>query len=270
MAIAQGWRKYRSFGTVRLATLKEYATDFFGGLVLLPVEAAIVVLVWRTIYRYVGPLGDYSLDEMIAYQLLVHNLMRGMGSIGTVNYRVWQDIRQGKLDVYLARPLDYQLSKLCGELGEVSLRAVLRIAMFLLACLVLRLPIQADPLLWVAFTLSFGGGFVVKFLEQYMIASLAFWTEAIFGVRDVVVAVSQLLAGSLIPVSIMPGIVRAIASALPFQFILFVPAAIYLGHYSHLGALGMLALQAAWIGALFLGSRLLWRRGLARYEAWGG
>jgi ABC-type uncharacterized transport system permease subunit len=29
-------------------------------------------------------------------------------------------------------------------------------------------------------------------------------------------------------------------------------------------------LQAAWIGVLLTGSRLLWRRGLARYEAWGG
>ena len=270
MAIAQGWRKYGSFGRVRLATLKEYATNFFGGLILLPVEAAIVVLIWRTIYRYVGPLGSYSLVEMIAYQLLVHNLMRGTYPVRTINYRVWQDIRQGKLDVYLARPIDYQISKLCGELGEVSLRVVLRMGMFLLACLVLRLPVQADPLLWAAFALSLAGGFVIKFLEQYMIASLAFWTEAIFGVRDVVVAVSQLLDGTLIPVSVMPGVVRAIASALPFQFILFVPAAIYLGRYSRLQALGMLGLQAAWIGALFLGSRLLWRRGLARYEAWGG
>jgi ABC-2 type transport system permease protein len=150
------------------------------------------------------------------------------------------------------------------------MRVVLRLVMFLLACLFLRLPLQADPLLWAAFFLSLAGGFVVKFLEQYMIASLAFWTEAIFGVRDVVVAVSQLLDGTLIPVSIMPGIVRAIASALPFQFILFVPAAIYLGQYTRLQALGMLALEAAWIGALLIGSRLLWRRGLARYEAWGG
>jgi len=270
MAIVQRWRKYRSFGTVRLATLREYATNFFAGLALLPVEAAIVILVWRTIYRYVGPLGSYSLEAMIAYQLLVHNLMRGTGSVGTINYRVWQDIRQSKLDMYLARPLDYQIVKLCGELGEVSLRVVLRIAMFLLACLVLRLPVQADPLLWAAFFLSFAGGVVVKFLEQYLIASLAFWTETIFGVRDVVVAISQLLAGSLIPVSVMPGIVRAIASALPFQFILFVPAAIYLGQYSRLQALGMLALQAVWIGVLLIGSRFLWRRGLARYEAWGG
>jgi ABC-type uncharacterized transport system permease subunit len=32
----------------------------------------------------------------------------------------------------------------------------------------------------------------------------------------------------------------------------------------------MLALQTAWIIVLLIGSRLLWRRGLARYEAWGG
>jgi ABC-2 type transport system permease protein len=270
MAAARSWKKYYSFGTVRVATLKEYALDFFGGLVLLPVEVAIVVLVWRVIYDYVGPLGSFDLDTMIAYQLLVHNLMRGTWSVATINYRVWQDIRQGKLDVYLARPLDYQLSKLSGELGEVAVRAFLRLAMFLLACLVLRLPLLADPFLWVLFLLSFLGGFVIKFLEQFLIATAAFWTEAIFGLRDVVIAVSQVFAGTLIPVSVMPAFFRAIAAVLPFQFILFVPAAIYLGQYSHLEALGMLGLQAAWLVALFACSRLLWRRGLARYEAQGG
>lgn len=270
MAIPRGWTKYRSFGAVRLATLREYATDFVGGLLLLPVEMAIVILVWRAIYSCVGPLGSFSLDEMIAYQLLVHNLMRGTWSVATINYRVWQEIRKGKLDIYLARPLDYPLSKLCGELGEIGVRVVLRIGMFLLACLVLRLPILTDPLLWGLFLFSFFGGFVIKFLEQFMIASLAFWMEAIFGVRDIVVAISQLFAGTLIPVSVMPGLVRTIAAVLPFQFILFVPAAIYLGKYSHIEALKMLGLQAVWIGLLFASSRLLWQRGIARYEAQGG
>lgn len=270
MATTYSWSKYISFGTVRIKTIREYAADFLSGLVLLPVEVAIVVLIWRTIYRYVEPIGGFDLDTMVAYQLLVHNLMRGTWSVATVNYRVWQDVRQGKLDVYLARPLDYQLSKLAGELGEIALRSLSRLIMFLLACLALRLPILSDPLLWLLFLPSAAGGVVIKFLEQFMIATMAFWMEAIFGVRDLVVGISGLLAGGLIPISAMPLVFRLAAMALPFQFIFFVPAAIYLGRYSYLQALGMIVAQALWIVAMFLCSRRLWRRGLARYEAWGG
>jgi ABC-2 type transport system permease protein len=111
---------------------------------------------------------------------------------------------------------------------------------------------------------------VIKFLEQFMIASLAFWTETIFGVRDLVVSISGLFSGRLIPVSVMPAFARAIGSALPFQFILSVPGAIYLGQYSRAVAWRMLGWQMVWIAAMVIVSRLLWRRGLARYEAQGG
>jgi ABC-2 type transport system permease protein len=250
--------------------LKEYAINFFGRLLLLPIEVAIVVLLWRVIYAFTGPLGQFSLKDMIAYQLLVHAVSRGTWPVGTINYRVWQDIRQGKLDIYLARPIDYQLSRMAGELGEASYRSAMHLLAFVATCAILRLPILSDPLLWGAFLLSVAGGFVLRFLIQFLIATMAFWTEAIFGVRDIVVEIEALLSGRYVPVSIMPGLMRSIASVLPFQFTLFLPISIYLGHYSRAGALGMLGWQAFWVGALFVLSRLLWRRGLVRYEAQGG
>jgi len=268
--IARRTKKYVSQGLVRLSTLKEYAANFFGRLLLLPVEVAIVALVWQVIYAFTGPLGRFPLEDMIAYQLLVYAVSRGTWPVGTINYRVWQDIRQGKLDIYLARPIDYQLSRMAGELGEASFRSVLHLLTFVVTCAVLGLPILADPLLWSAFLLSVAGGFVLRFLIQFMIATMAFWTEAIFGVRDIVVEIESLLSGRYIPVSLMPGLVRSIASALPFQFTLFLPISIYLGHYTRLETLWMLGWQAFWVAGLLFLSRLLWRRGLARYEAQGG
>ncbi|MBN1583568.1 MAG: ABC-2 family transporter protein [Anaerolineae bacterium] len=263
-------KKYYAFGLVHLATLKEYTLDFFGGLAMLPIETVVIVLVWHVIYSYVGTLGNFDLDEMVAYQLLVHNIARATWSAGTINYRVWQDIYKGRLDVFLARPLDYQLSILCAEFGEIGVHTLLRIAMFVVACLVLRLPVQADPMLWGLFLVSAAGGIVIKFLEQFMIASLAFWTETIFGVRDLVVAISGLFSGRLIPVSLMPAFARTIGAALPFQFILSVPGAIYLEQYSRTAAWCMLGWEMLWIVAMVIVSRLLWQRGLVRYEAQGG
>jgi ABC-2 type transport system permease protein len=268
--MARRAQKYVSYALVRLATLKEYVSDFVGGILLLPVEVAIVVLVWRVIYACTGPLGQFSLEDMIAYQLLVYALSRGTWPVGTINYRVWQDIRQGKLDICLARPIDYQLSRLASELGEAGYRSAMHLLAYVATCAVLRLPVLSDPLLWGAFLLSIAGGFVLRFLIQFAIACMAFWTEAIFGVRDIVVEIESLLSGRYVPVSIMPGLVRSIASVLPFQFTLFLPISIYLGHYMPLEALEVLGWQALWVAVLLLATRLLWQRGLARYEAQGG
>ena len=108
-------KKYYAFGYAHVATLREYRADFLGALLKLPVEAVIVVLLWRTVYTFTGPLGAFSLQEMIAYQLLVSALVRGTWTVGTVNYRVWQDIRRGRLDVFLARPADYPLAMLAAR-----------------------------------------------------------------------------------------------------------------------------------------------------------
>ena len=263
-------RKYHSFYARRLAALREYTLDFLGGLWLLPVEVLLVVLIWRAIYAYTGPLGDFQLDQMIAYQLLVYSLLRGMGSVGTFNYRMWQDIRRGKLDIYLARPVDYHLASLCAEFGEVSIRLVAQLLAFLLTSVVLGLPILADPLLWVLFLAAALGGFVISFSIQFLIAAAAFWTEAIFGVRDLVLMISQLLSGALIPISLYPGLAARLASLLPFQYILYVPSTLYLARFTPAEAAQALGLQALWIVVLVLACRLVWRRGLARYEAYGG
>ena len=145
-------------------------------------------------------------------------------------------------------------------MGSIAIWLVLRLVIFEIASVVLHLPILADPLLWVVFALSVAEAFLLNFYIQFMIASLAFWAEAIFGVRDIVLGVESLLAGQMIPLSLFPASVRVLAARMLFQFTLFVPAAVYLQHYSRPEALRQLGIETLWVAALFILSRLLGAR----------
>jgi ABC-2 type transport system permease protein len=118
--------------------------------------------------------------------------------------------------------------------------------------------------------LAAAGGVVVLFLIQFMIATMGFWLEAIFGFRDIIVTIDSLFAGRMIPLSALPGLIATISQWLPFQFTLYVPVAIYMGKFSSAGLFGALGLEALWIAVLFGASRLLWRRGLVKYASQGG
>ncbi|NIO75614.1 MAG: hypothetical protein GTN69_06980 [Armatimonadetes bacterium] len=263
-------RKYVAYARVQFIALKEYAFNFLGGLLMVPIDMGMTVLIWGAIYSFIGQVGSFSLADMLAYQLLVRALIVAFLSVGTVNYQVWDDIHQGNLSLFLSRPINYQAAKLASEVGKSVVPLVSRMALFLVACVILKLYIPAQAGIWLFFLLSVALGFVIMFLVQFIIGAMTFWVERIFGVRDLVSTVNQLLSGQLIPVSVLPAFIQSLSSVLPFQFTLFVPISIYLGKVSGNGPLHLLAIQTAWLIGLLLLSALIWRQGVKRYEAQGG
>src|SRR5262249_8224342 len=65
------------------------------------------ILLWEAIYAGAGErqLAGFSLDEMIAYLLLVH-IGRMFSSMPGLAYGIARDIRDGSLKKYLLQPLD--------------------------------------------------------------------------------------------------------------------------------------------------------------------
>jgi hypothetical protein len=74
-----------------------------------------------------------------------------------------------------------------------------------------------------------------------------------------------------VPLSLLPPWVQAIARWLPFRSMLGDPVAIWIGRVpSETEALRLVAQQWAWAAAMLLLASWLWRRGVRRYEAFGG
>jgi ABC-2 type transport system permease protein len=235
-----------------------------------PLQVAMIYLLWRIVYRSAGEVGGLRFKEMILYYLVVHFLGRAMLPIQTVNYEVWSEINKGALDIYLSRPLGFGPFVFFRSLGAPTVEICLGVPFFLLFSWILGLPVQADPLVLSAFFLSGLLGACVLFLVQFLIGTLTFWMERIFGIRDLVVSVFMLFSGQLIPVSALPAPVARLSGGLPFESIFFVPAMIYRRPAFDLDAAALLAQQAVWIAVLWALAAALWRRGVERYASQGG
>lgn len=128
----------------------------------------------------------------------------------------------------------------------------------------------ASPAAAALYVLSFGLGYGIMVLIGLMIGLASFWTIEIYGFAMIYRLVSAFFGGALIPLWFFPPQLSAVADWLPFQSMVFVPIAIYLGQLTGSEAARALGLQLLWILALYLAVRAVWRHAMRRVVVQGG
>lgn len=171
------------------------------------------------------------------------------------------DVRSGQIAVALLRPVDPFVVLLAQRLG-ISLFYVfgrmLPILGLALAAGLLPLPSPTAALL---FPVSLLLGAVVAIEIWVLLECSAFWLQTDMGVRQLVLGVSTLASGLLLPLSWYPDALQRLFWALPFSSTLAIPTELWLGMRGPealLQQLGWVVLLAvAGRGALALGLRRL-------------
>jgi ABC-2 type transport system permease protein len=254
-----GIQGYLAIVRTRVKSLSHFRANVLAWVLYSPIQLAVVYLLWRIIYRGTEQVGTFAFSDMILYYLVVHFLRR-----------VIEPVHKGNLDVYLVRPLRFGPFVFFRSLGTPLLEIAIGIPFFLLFSWALSLPVQRDPLVLAAFVASVIAGYVILFLVQFMIGTLTFWMERIFGIRDMIFSVFMLFSGQLIPVSVLPDWVVSVSRYLPFEGIYFIPSMIYTQAGSGVDLAGHLLRQVAWIAGLGTAAAAVWSRGVARYASQGG
>jgi ABC-2 type transport system permease protein len=124
-----------------------------------------------------------------------------------------------------------------------------------------------------AFIISLLLGFVIGFLFEALIGLISFWTLEAGSLSFIVITLNYVLSGHMFPLDMIPeGWFRTLILRLPFQYLAYFPAKVYLRGES------MTSLEL-WsdVGVAFVYAVLLYlavvtahRRGLRRYGAYGG
>jgi ABC-2 type transport system permease protein len=270
IVIARTLTAYGSVARSQIRTITHFRPNLIAWIVYSPLQLGTLYLLWSIVYARTPSLGGLSFTAMMQYYVVVHFLRKVIEPVQTVNYEVWSEINQGKLDIYLARPINFGLFTFARSLGVPFMELCIGIPLLLAFSLLMRLPLQSDPGVLAAFVLSVAGGYGILFLIQFAIGTLTFWMERIFGIRDVIFSIFMLFSGQLLPISLLPAWVQQASHLLPFQSIFYVPARIYASTHVNAEVASLLAQQAGWLIALSLGASLLWARGIHRYASQGG
>lgn len=266
----------RKYVKIFRASLKErmaYRSDFLLGTVLRFLPMVTTILLWKAIYEGSGKptQAGFTYREMIAY-LLLTNISRMFSSMPGLAGGIAKDIREGTLKRYLIQPLDmigYLLSYRAAHKAAYIVTSFLPYALLFFLC---RDYFDGfpDALTMVAYVVSLILGFLVGFFFETSVGMVGFWFLEVTSLLYIVMTLNFFISGHMLPLDLLPQPWAGILKALPFQYMAYFPAVVFLGKVKGMALVGYLLAELAWTVAFMLLARGLYRLGLRRYSAYGG
>ncbi|MDD3411282.1 MAG: ABC-2 family transporter protein [Eubacteriales bacterium] len=247
-------------------SMAQYRADFwigFAGVVLL--NAANLVQLGVVSWRF------QSVDGWSAAELMV---LYGMCMVSWSLYSIFfknlnnleSEILSGAFDRYLLRPVSPFLQLVGGDVRYTGLcDTLLGLALVICGCAGEGARWGVGQCLWFVLLVLCGGAIMVCI--QTMISCAAFWIAKSSALRSITTHVYMLV--QRYPISIFGAPLRVLVTAiLPVAFLNYYPASFLLGKATEPPWLAAASPLVAVVFALL--ARLMWKKGLRRYNGAGG
>lgn len=218
-----------------------------------------------------GSLGGYDRAELSSYAWISQGLLGVVALSGGTSSRVDLRVGTGDVVVDLARPVDPVAAWMADDAGRALQAATFRfLAPMTFGALVYGIAVPHHPATVPLFVVSVALAWAVSFCCRLLVEAAAFWTADVRGLETVYLAVSNVAAGLVVPLSVLPSPAVAVADHTPFPSMLQIPVDIAVEHRVGVVALTGLAVQAAWLVALLVLVRWVLRRATHRVVVNGG
>ncbi len=255
-----------------------YRFQFFSGLLLLLIPFLIKLCLWRLAFQSegTGKISGYTYDEMILYHTF--SMVFAYLSTGHFQYRIAAEIKDGTLSRYLVKPIDHMLywgSMFAGDKVIHFIYVLVFIAIWVFIAvsggilgfrLEGHISIANVPLTIAAVFFSMALNFTI----YYVISLLAFWFLDISCFFAAIAFIISVISGEVIPIDVMPVFFERLFSLMPFSYSVYFPAQLLMGKLAMQQIFLKFAMQIFWIFLLSFMGRLVWDRGIAKYESAGG
>ncbi len=269
------FRKYFKIFRATLVERLTYRADFLLSTFLRFLPMLTTILLWKAIFA--GSPGKviagFTFEQTIAYLLMV-NISRMFSSMPGLAGGIARDIREGTIKKYLTQPLDmiaYLLSyRFAHKAAYIASSAIPYAVLFLICHKYFAGLVPTDPWQWAGFAASLLLSFLVGFFFETAVGMVGFWFLEVTSLLYIVMTLNFFISGHMLPLDFLGPRWAAILKALPFQYLAYFPAVVFLGKVKGPELAWGLLGELAWALAFIVLSRWLFRRGLKRYGAYGG
>jgi ABC-2 type transport system permease protein len=266
-------RKYVSIFRVSLVERLAYRGDFLLGTVLRFFPVLTTVLLWQAVFQGsgAGTVAGFTRNQMIAYLLLIH-VSRMFSSMPGLAGGISRDVREGTLKKYLVQPLDmigYLLAYRAAHKTAYVATSFLPYAGLFLVCSG-YFDTFPGPVTFLAYLASLLLGFLIGFFIDAVLGMVGFWFLEVTSLLWVVSTLNYFVSGQMFPLDLLGPPWAGVLRALPFQYLAYFPAMVFLEKVPPDQLVRGLLTEAAWVAVLVVLARWLYARGLRRYSAFGG
>lgn len=227
----------------------------------------IYLFVWSTAAGGES-IGGLTQDEFIAYYIIL--IVVNQLTYSQTNWTVGDEIRYGGMNAWLLRPMWPVFQTLSTELAGKVVYLTFTIPVAVLLALLLRPQVSFTSQNILLFLPALVMAWALRFFWGYWIALLAFWAtraDALLALQDSLIF---LLGGLVAPTRLLPEGLRALATVLPFRYMVAFPVEVLTGQLPPAGIRYGFLIQAGWLAVALVLYAVLWRKGVKHYAAVGG
>lgn len=227
------------------------------------------IAIWISVYTGAAVHDGITLPEMITYALLAGPVL--YWDYSKVLYDVGNAVKTGDVAVFLLKPLHYPAYLLAAHIGNFLFELIVVILpVSVIVGLVFGLLPPASLFHAVLFLAYWALSFLILFSMAALLGLAAFWLMTAFSLEWFLMGIMSLFSGGLVPLWFFPAPLAVIAGYLPFAWVSYYPAAVYLGKLDVSATLIHFAIGLVWLGVLSGGTLLLWSKARHRLVVQGG
>ena len=263
-------KKYLTVFKLSWENVLHYRLDFLMGRVRNIILLLTLYFLWTTIFKRPNELFGFTRSQIITY-VLVGNFFYSLIFAHSDN-DIADAIASGRLSSFLVRPINYLLYWFVRRLASrlmFFLMTILETGVFILLVKPdLQFPTQPQFVFFSIVSLVLAV-LLFTFLD-FTSGILSFWMVWAYGPRFALRMLMDFTSGRMFPLNVLPQTVFTILNTLPFSFLIFFPLNLFQGRLGSSEIINGFIMQIVWVVLSFLLMKLLWQRGLRRYEAVGG
>ena len=254
-----------------------YRADFMLGTLMRFLPTVTQIFLWWAIYDVITTkdIAGYGYGDMVAYYLMVI-ISRAFSSMPGLTSGIANQIRNGEVKKFLVQPVDMQGCLLMQRIAHKLVYYLIAALPFALVFFLCRNffvqgwpPTPALCVFFCSLILSFLLGF---YLESCL-GLIGFWFLEVTSLSFIYMLLNFLLSGHMFPLELLPSEpinVRLLVDFLPFKYLAYFPAAVFLQKVEGAEMYQGLVVLVGWVVFFIVLSRVLWWRGVKRYSGFGG
>lgn len=273
MKLWQTIRIYRPFATNTFQRYLAYRANVvifvLGDAMLL----AVTYFLWNAIYQSseAAILKGFRFEEMIVYMLL--SFVTGtVINDGDVTFSIAHEVKNGSIAMNLIRPINYETRMLFQNFGTIAYNMLILFTLGFsgIAMYMWWQGLSFSPLNFLLYFLSVILSLFITFYFNFAFALLAFKITNMWGLAQIIGAVTQLLSGALIPIVFFPTWFQPIFQLLPFSSMIYTPTMIFLGKLPGDLLWQALLVQVFWLVVLMIIAKVMWKKLIRSLTILGG
>ncbi|MDR3596972.1 ABC-2 family transporter protein [Clostridium sp.] len=233
---------------------------------------AVTYYLWKAVYgsSTSGIINGFSLNEMIIYILI--SFITSVIISADILSDMYREVKDGSIAINLIRPISYEKRMIFQGIGNVMYNFVVIfvVSFIIITIIYYRYFGSLNLFNIIVYFVSTILGILINLYYRYAFGLLSFKITNMWGLSQMMGAVSELLSGALIPIVFFPKVIQWMFNFLPFSSMIYTPTMIYLGKLTGVELIKAIGIQVIWLGIIMAIARVMWSNLIKKITILGG